>query len=234
MKEHQSPSMIATQNYANKVMKKINPLRRGKSRDIKIENSSVESNGSSIGLPLRSYDNAVSQRKQVLSVHQPSNDLGKEEVRPLVLQNGERGVDQRSSPAPLPSAKGSSHFPELECELRRDAKHDSRMIRASQPSRFCAYGDNDLNGGEDDKSLLSDNIGLTVEGFVDKYQFDSDVDNLCKEESNDDFRFEDNETMDDVNVSGSRMQTSCSGDNTPSGMSRIELDNSSRWESTEA
>ena len=92
VEEHRSPSMTATQEYANKVMAKIDPLRQIKSRDNKIEKYSVESNDSSIELPLRSYDDAVNQRKQVPSVHLPSDDLGKEGGRPLVLQIGRAHV----------------------------------------------------------------------------------------------------------------------------------------------
>ena len=62
------------------------------------------------------------------------------------------------------------------------------MIQALRPSHLHACEDNDQNGGKDDKSsLLSTNVGLTVEGFIDKYQIDSDAANLCQDKLKADF-----------------------------------------------
>ena len=56
------------------------------------------------------------------------------------------------------------------------------MIQALQPSRLHACKDNVQNGGKDGKSLLLNaNVGLTVEGFVNKYQIGSGNANLCQD-----------------------------------------------------
>ena len=77
------------------------------------------------------------------------------------------------------------------------------MIQALRPSHLHACKDNGQNGGKDDKSLLLfTNVGLTVEGFIDKYQIDSDAANLCQDKSKADCWSEDNDTINNVDESG--------------------------------
>lgn len=143
----------------------------------------MESNRSSIGLLLRSNDDDFNQREQGPSVCQPFGLATGEECL-LVSHNGESGRDQRSLPAPFPSVVGFEQFSELDSELLSNTKRDVWNIQPLQPSPLYAFEDGNLSDEDIDRSLLLDAVvGLSAEGFVDKYESQFADNDLCDDGS---------------------------------------------------
>ena len=150
---------------------RLNLLKKQKSNFNDKDDNIVESNSSSIRLLLRSNDDAPNRKVQEPSVHRPFGSVMREEGECLPeSRNVARAEDRRSPPVLPRPAAGSKQFPKLDDKLLHDAKRDVQNILPLQPSLSCARANGNLSDGGVDKSCLFDAaIGLSADGFVDKY-----------------------------------------------------------------